>query len=144
MVGTQRGYGFVTTFKDLITRQHSGKQFVSVEKGDALLKPLALQADDAHLAMVSKRGRMLIVDLAELKVLSGGGRGTILMGLDAPDVLARWVAFGPAGLVASGVYRNRATEMVLGLVELADYVGKRARKGRAVALKIKQPAFRRA
>ncbi|TAL79885.1 MAG: DNA topoisomerase IV subunit A [Burkholderiaceae bacterium] len=144
VVGTQRGYGFVTTFKDLTTRQHSGKQFVSVEKGDALLKPLALHADDAHLAMLSKRGRMLIVDLAEIKVLSGGGRGTILMGLDAPDVLARWVAFGPAGLVASGVYRNRATEMVLGLSELADYVGKRARKGRAVALKIKQPAFRRA
>ncbi|TAM00924.1 MAG: DNA topoisomerase IV subunit A, partial [Pusillimonas sp.] len=59
VVGTQRGYGFVTTFKDLTTRQHSGKQFVSVEKGDALLKPLALHADDAHLAMLSKRGRML-------------------------------------------------------------------------------------
>ncbi|HWK61621.1 MAG TPA: DNA topoisomerase IV subunit A [Eoetvoesiella sp.] len=144
VLGTQGGYGFLTTLKDLTTRQRAGKQFVSVEEGDALLKPLALRADDAQLAMLSKKGRFLVIDLAELKVLSGGGRGTILMGLDAPDVIAQWAALGPAGLVASGVYRNKETEIALGPQDLAEYAGKRARKGKTLSVKVKQPVLRAA
>src|SRR5690606_25324274 len=93
---------------------------------------------DHHLAMLSKKGRFLVVELAELKRLSGGGRGTILMGLDAGDVLAQWVPVGPNGILAAGVYRNRETVESLGLDVLAEYVGKRARKGKILAVKAKQ------
>ncbi|MCI2807402.1 DNA topoisomerase IV subunit A [Eoetvoesiella caeni] len=142
VLGTQSGYGFMTSLKDLTTRQRAGKQFVTLEPGDVLLRPLALHPGHTSLAMLSKKNRFLVVGLTELKALSGGGRGTILMKLDAPDVIAQWAAFGPEGLTAVGVYRNKETEMLLSPTELEPYAGKRASKGKVLAIKIKQPVFK--
>src|SRR5690606_4171446 len=91
MIGTQSGYGFMAPFKDLTTRQRAGKQFVSLEQGDVLMKPLRIRATDQYLAMLARKGRFLLVELSEIKKLSGGGRGTILMGLDDGDALDQWV-----------------------------------------------------
>lgn len=140
-IATPSGYGFITTLKDMSTRQRAGKQFVSLEEGDALLKPLLLAPDSSQLAMFSKNGRLLVVDLAEFKRLSGGGRGTVLMALDADDGLEQWVAIGSAGLCVTGIYRNKSTTQVLEGDALAEYVGKRARKGKVFDTKIKQPVF---
>lgn len=141
VLGTQAGYGFITTLKDLTSRQRAGKQFVTLEKDDVLLKPMALRPTDQYVAMLSGKGRFLVVDLAELKSLSGGGRGTILMGFDTGDLLAQWVPVGPAGIVASGMYRNKETALDLDVDALKEYVGKRARKGKALSLKVKQPTL---
>ena len=92
--------------------------------------------------MLAKNGRFLVVPLEELKTMTGG-RGTQLMGLDKGDALAQWVAIGPQGLVARGIYRNRETDVELDLDALSDFVGKRARKGRALALKVRQPRLLR-
>jgi topoisomerase-4 subunit A len=64
-----------------------------------------------------------------------------LMALDAGDVLEQWVAVGPAGIVASGIYRNKETSLVLDDEVLAEYVGKRARKGKTLSVKVKQPTL---
>jgi len=61
---------------------------------------------------------------------------------DAHDALAEWIAFSAQGLVAQGVYRNKETEHLLSLDDLQGYRGKRARKGRLLTLKIKQPRLR--
>ncbi len=141
MIGTQSGYGFMATFKDLTTRQRAGKQFVSLEQGDVLMKPLRMRATDQYLAMLARKGRFLLVELSEIKKLSGGGRGTILMGLDDGDALDQWVPVGPDGILATGVYRNKSTTVALGPDELAEYIGKRARKGKALSVKVKQPVL---
>ncbi|MBV6303816.1 DNA topoisomerase IV subunit A [Candidimonas humi] len=139
ILGTSAGYGFATTLGDMVSRQRAGKQFVTLSKGDVLLRPVAIGPDDQYLALYSKKGKLLLIELAEVKQLSGGGRGTILMGLDAADALAQWLAVGPRGLGARGVYRAKETLVVLGPDEFADYIGKRARKGRLLAVKVKQP-----
>jgi topoisomerase-4 subunit A len=141
VLGNSAGYGFAATLKDVTTRQRAGKQFMSLAKGESLLKPLALREADQYLAMLSKKGRILVVALAEVKFLSGGGRGTILMGLDTADIVAQWVVFGPAGLAASGIYRNKETLLVLDASELEEYIGKRARKGKLLSIKVKQPTL---
>jgi topoisomerase-4 subunit A len=141
ILGTSAGYGFAARLGDMVSRQRAGKQFVTLSKGDTLLRPVAIGPDDQYLALYSKKGKLLLIELAEVKQLSGGGRGTILMGLDAADALAQWLAVGPRGLGTQGVYRGRQTLVVLGLDELADYIGKRARKGRLLAVKIKQPVL---
>ncbi|GAB2910513.1 DNA topoisomerase IV subunit A [Paralcaligenes sp. KSB-10] len=141
VLGNSAGYGFAATLKDVTTRQRAGKQFMSLAKGESLLKPLALREADEYLAMLSKKGRILVVALAEVKSLSGGGRGTILMGLDTADIVAQWVVFGPAGLAASGIYRNKETLLVLDASELEEYIGKRARKGKLLSIKVKQPTL---
>ncbi|MBC7204472.1 MAG: DNA topoisomerase IV subunit A, partial [Pusillimonas sp.] len=143
-LGTQGGYGFMAKLKDMTTRQKAGKQFVTLEKGDVMLKPIGLQETDHALAMLTRKGRFLVVGLSEFKTLSGGGRGTILMGLDTGDHIEQWCAAGPAGVCLSGVYRNKQTDVVLDAAEMESYKGKRARKGRALAIKVKQPQLRRA
>jgi topoisomerase-4 subunit A len=60
------------------------------------------------------------------------------MGLDTGDVIAQAVAVGQQGMQAKGVYRNRDTVQSLTLADLAEYIGKRARKGRPFGLKMRQ------
>ncbi len=144
VLGTRSGYGFIATLKDLTTRQRAGKQFINLEKGDVMLKPLPLHNTDTHLAMMAKKGRFLVVELVELKALSGGGRGTILIGLDAGDSLDQWVAAGPQGLQVHGVYRNKQSVVELDMQALADYIGKRARKGKLLDVKVKGATLHRA
>jgi topoisomerase-4 subunit A len=141
VIGVRSGYGFITQMKNLTTRQRAGKQFITLDEGDTLMKPAPLRSADNRLAMLSQKGRFLVVDLAEFKTLSGGGRGTIMMALDAPDVLAQWVAAGPQGIVAQGVYRNKDTTIALDGDALAEYHGKRARKGKVLSIRIKQPTL---
>ncbi|TCT05362.1 DNA topoisomerase IV subunit A [Paralcaligenes ureilyticus] len=141
VLGSRSGYGFITSLKDMLTRQRAGKQFMTLAEGDTLLAPIALQDGDDCLAMLSGKGRMLVLALSEVRTLSGGGRGTILMGLDGADKVAQWAAIGPAGLAASGLYRNKETRVVLEGPELAQYLGKRARKGKLLSVKVKQPVL---
>ena len=143
VVAARSGHGFIARHSDLTTRQRAGKQFFSLDKGDTWMKPLLLNPEDTHLAMLAKSGRFLVVPLDELKTMTSG-RGTQLMGLDDGDALAQWVTVGQQGLVARGVYRNKETDVEMNLAALADFIGKRARKGRALSLKVRQPQlFRR-
>jgi topoisomerase-4 subunit A len=141
ILGTASGYGFVARLGDLSTRQRAGKQFVTVDKGDGLLRPLMLRADDSAMALLTRKGKFLVVRLDELKTLSGGGRGTILMGVDAGDRLEQWAGVGPAGVVLRGVYRARDSELVLSPEDLLEYAGHRARKGKLLATRLKQPSL---
>ncbi|AKQ61240.1 DNA topoisomerase IV subunit A [Bordetella hinzii] len=139
LLATQSGYGFATRLSDMSSRQRAGKQFVTLEKGDALLRPVPLFEGANQLALLSSKGKLLVFGLDELKSLSGGGRGTILMGLDANDRLDQAVPIGAGGLRAAGIYRNKPTEDILVGATLAPYAGKRARKGRALDVRPKQP-----
>ncbi|AKQ56773.1 DNA topoisomerase IV subunit A [Bordetella hinzii] len=139
LLATQSGYGFATRLSDMSSRQRAGKQFVTLEKGDALLRPVPLFEGANQLALLSSKGKLLVFGLDEIKSLSGGGRGTILMGLDANDRLDQAVPIGAGGLRAAGIYRNKPTEDILVGATLAPYAGKRARKGRALDVRPKQP-----
>lgn len=139
LIGMHSGYGFICMFENMTSRQRAGKQFVSVESGESLLEPLLLRDTDDHIALLSEKGRMLIVALTELRVLAAGGRGTRLMDLDADDAIAQWVGVGPDGLQVTGIYRRKATTDTLTVDDLTQYVGRRARRGRAFTTRIREP-----
>ncbi len=141
VLATVRGLGFVTRVSDMTTRQRAGKQFVSLEASDRLLRPVPVFDGATHLALLSAKRKCLVVALDEVKALSGGGRGTALMQLDADDALAQVVPVGAGGLRAAGVYRNRDWEDVLAGPALAVYIGKRARKGKLLDVKAKDPVL---
>ena len=141
LLATQRGFGFAARLGDMVSRQRGGKQFITLEAGDALLRPVPLFDGARQLALLSAKGKFLVFGLDEVKSLSAGGRGTILIGLDAADKLAQTVPVGPGGLRATGIYRNKLTEDVLAGAALEPYVGKRARKGRALDVRPKQPVL---
>lgn len=140
LLASRGGYGFVAKLGDMVTRR-GGRHFVSVEKGDALLRPVPLFAAATQLAILSAKGKFLLFGLDELRTLSGGGRGTQLMGLDAGDKLAQIVPVGEQGLRVAGTYRNRQVEDILTGAELEAYLGKRARKGRLLSARARQPVL---
>ncbi|MDX3904475.1 MAG: DNA topoisomerase IV subunit A [Pigmentiphaga sp.] len=141
LLTTQRGMGFVTRLGDMATRQRGGKQFMTLDEGDRPLRPVPVFDGAESIALLSAKGRFLVFGMAEVKVLSSGGRGTTLMDIDAKDSLAQVVPIGPAGLRVAGIYRNKPHEEILAGDALAVYVGKRARKGRLLDAKAKQPVL---
>lgn len=137
LLGVQGGYGFLTHLGDMSTRQRAGKQFISTSAGDTLLSPLYVAEKHSLLAMLTAAGRLLIVDLHELRLLSGGGRGTKLIDLADDDYIAQWVtSTEEQGFMLSGVYRRRQTDWHISGSVLEAYKGKRARKGKALERKI--------
>lgn len=141
LLTTQQGFGFVAKVSDMASRQRAGKQFVTLEPKDGLLRPVPMFAQAVQVAFLSSRGRMLLIEASEIKALASGGRGTILMGLDAPDILSQTVPVSKAGLRVTGTYRNKQVQDVLSGAELASYLSKRARKGKLLAVRSKEPVL---
>ncbi len=126
------GYGLLASMGDLASRQRGGKAFFSFEPGEKLLPPSAADGQ-AQVACLSASGRLLVFGLGELKRQPGGGRGLTLIDLEAGDSLASVAAFGSAlQVIGLGLRGGKPKEELLQRMALTAYVGKRARKGKAV------------
>ena len=141
LITTRQGFGFSARVSDMLSRQRAGKQFVTLEEKDALLRPVPLFSQTIQVAFFSARGRCLVIAVDEVKTLAGGGRGTTLMGIDDPDCLAQVVPLSPAGLRVTGIYRNKQAEDILVGSTLAPYLSKRARKGKLLEVRVKEPTL---
>ena len=141
LLSTRMGFGFSARVSDMTSQKRGGKQFVTLEQGDTLLRPVPLFEQARHVAFLSRKLRLLVIEAGEIKSLASGGRGTTLMGIDPPDVLEQVVPITVAGLRASGIYRNKQAEDILAGESLAPYLSKRARKGRQLAVRVKEPVL---
>lgn len=118
------GYGFKTHAQSLDTNAKAGKAFLTVpEQAEAL--PLCSTTDTTHLALLTAAGRMLLIDLTELPVLSKG-KGNKLIQLEADDRI----------LFMLPLQLNDTIQIVAGQrllkikgADLQKYIGKRASKG---------------
>ncbi|HVL56448.1 MAG TPA: hypothetical protein VM491_08080, partial [Burkholderiaceae bacterium] len=67
-------------------------------------------------------------------------RGVILMGLDAGESLAQAIVCGEQGLQVTGIGRGgKPAERTMSAREIAEYAGTRARKGRLLEPRWKEP-----
>ena len=139
LFSTTQGFGFIAKVSDLASRQRAGKQFITLEDQDALIRPVPVFSGAIHLALMSTRQRLLVISLDEVKTLASGGRGTILMGIDTPDKLAQCVPLSKAGMRVVGLYRNKQVEDVVSGTQLGEYLSKRARKGKLLNIRSKNP-----
>ncbi|HQR19413.1 MAG TPA: DNA topoisomerase IV subunit A [Burkholderiaceae bacterium] len=141
LLATSNGYGFATALGDMVSRQKAGKQFITVDAGAEPLRPQAVNAaSDRLIACLSAKGRVLVFDAAEIKALSGGGRGVTLMDLDDGETLLSALPFG-AGVVlqATRGAAGKPVEVRLVGAQLEAQHGHRARKGKLVDSKLKPP-----
>jgi len=141
-IATALGNGFVCSLGDMISRIKAGKQFIALEAEDQPLRPAMLEEKTTRIACLSAKGRLLVINLEEIKELRGGGRGVILMELDPREILLGVSAVTPQGIQIAGTGRG-GKEQVLELSsrELQPYLGKRARKGKVLDAKIKPTGF---
>ncbi|HSN34213.1 MAG TPA: DNA topoisomerase IV subunit A [Ideonella sp.] len=132
------GFGLVARIGDLHSRQRGGKTFLTLEADEKPLPPSLVPAGllegSGQLACLSLEGRLLVFALDELKLQPKGGRGLTLIDLDAKDALVSVAAFDQAlRLQGTALRGGKPREEVLRGAALAVHLGKRARKGRAVA-----------
>lgn len=142
LLASSAGYGFTTKIADMVGRMKTGKAFVTLEEQDVLLAPASVHTEASAIACLSEKGRLLVFGLNEIKQLSNGGRGVILMDLDEKESLLATVPISQKGLKISGTGRAaKAQELVLSANSLAPHIGKRARKGKVLEAKLKPLAM---
>ncbi len=162
LVATSAGHGFVCQLGDLVGRNRGGKGFVALggddgtvdgagaakSHGPAAARPLPMTtidlAHDREIACLSSDGCLLVFPAAEIKKLSGGGRGITLLELAPGTRLVSALSIGPKGLVIAGLGRGEKMQRVrLTDAALEPHRGKRARKGRKLAQRIQAPVLMR-
>jgi topoisomerase-4 subunit A len=135
VLATNAGYGFTCCIGDMLGRNKAGKQFIAVD-GAAILGPVFFTATPhSLLAAVSRAGRLLVFTLAELKNLSGGGKGVIVMGLAEGDELADVAVIDQPSVKITCMSGAREQYVKLDGAVLQGYFGKRARGGKSLSLK---------
>ncbi|MDD5180345.1 MAG: DNA topoisomerase IV subunit A [Gallionellaceae bacterium] len=137
LIATAAGYGFYCTMADMVGRNKAGKQFISVDQ-EAILPPAPFTPTAQSLvAAISSSGRLLVFLFAELKCLSGGGKGVILMGLDSSDELVAASIVNQPEVKITGMSGTREQTVKLSGAALQDYFGKRARGGKRIQSRLK-------
>jgi len=142
LLASTAGNGFTAKAGDMVSRIKAGKAFMTLDEGDEPLAPRVAASDASAVACLSEKGRLLVFGMDELKTLSGGGRGVILMDLEKNEKLLAAQPISQKGTIVSGTGRGgKAQEIVLSANALAPHIGKRARKGKALEAKIKPLAL---
>ncbi len=138
LLTSSNGFGFIAKVGDMVSRMKGGKTFMTIDAGAMPLTPMPVPRPMTQVVCLSSSGRLLIVGGGEMKTLTAGGRGVTLMGLDDGETLVQALAIGSEGVMLMGIGRGgKAHAEKLAGAALAQYVGKRARKGRTLAVKFK-------
>jgi topoisomerase IV subunit A len=155
LVSASGGYGFIASVENMISRQKAGKAFISCAAGETVCKPspllLTLPAATVqsagqsvgkpiaatHVACASTGGRILTFEIAELKTMASGGRGLMLIDLDAKDSLAGAAAYTRSiNIIGTGRGGKDRAEQ-LEIRSLNNARAARGRKGKAADLGFK-------
>jgi topoisomerase-4 subunit A len=138
LLASTAGYGFTARAGDMLSRIKAGKAFMTLDEGDEPLAPRPLFDGVGAIACLSEKGRLLVFGLDEIKQLSGGGRGVILMELDKNEKLIAAQPISQRGVIVSGTGRGgKPQELALSASGLTGHIGKRARKGKSLESRIK-------
>ena len=131
LLANSAGNGFLCKLGDLATKTRQGKDFMSVPEGSTVLAPVFLKeiSDKTLVAALSSDARLLLFPLDELPVRPNGGVGVQIMALPDKVTLAGAAITDGSSLTVSGFKRARKTAEI-GKKDLAEYLGKRAQRGR--------------
>ena len=139
------GYGFLATVENLVSRQRAGKAFISVGEGETICAPSHVANTSGsqpllpatHVACASTGGRILTFEISELKAMEKGGRGLMLIDLEAKDTLAGAAAY-TRSVKIEGIGRGgKDRDETLEIRSLNNARAARARKGKAADLGFK-------
>jgi topoisomerase-4 subunit A len=145
LISGSGGYGFICCIDNLISRNKAGKAFVNLAEGETLCVPSLVGGGNGatplpiatHVACASTGGRILTFDITELKAMEKGGRGLMLMDLEAKDTLAGAAAY-TRSITLLGVGRGgKNRDETLEIRSLNNAKAARARKGKLADLGFK-------
>jgi topoisomerase-4 subunit A len=135
LVAGSKGYGFVASVADMITRNKAGKAFLALDKGERPLPPAPLAGDTV--AVLTQSARLLLFPLAELKEMAKG-KGLMLIDLGKNDEVVGVAVSGGHALLISGSGRGgKLVQQPLDVRSQAAFRGARARRGQEIPFKLK-------
>jgi topoisomerase-4 subunit A len=153
LLSSSAGYGFLASVENMISRQKAGKSFVTVNTGETLCCPSVVSGAQgrvvvagtpatavpaaSHVACASTGGRILTFEITELKSLANGGRGLMLIDLEAKDTLAGAAAYTRSVRIEGIGRGGKEREETLEIRSLNNARASRARKGKAADLGFK-------
>ncbi len=153
LLSSSAGYGFLASVENMISRQKAGKSFVTVNTGEILCCPSLVSGAQgrvavagtpatavpaaSHVACASTGGRILTFEITELKSLANGGRGLMLIDLEAKDTLAGAAAYTRSVRIEGIGRGGKEREETLEIRSLNNARASRARKGKAADLGFK-------
>ncbi|MDO9198164.1 DNA topoisomerase IV subunit A [Rhodoferax sp.] len=151
LLSSSGGYGFIATVDNMTSRLKAGKAFVSCNEGEVLCRPSPIAGSSAtvpltpatHVACASTGGRILTFEISELKTMANGGRGLMLIDLEAKDTLAGAAAY-TRSVKIEGIGRGgKPREETLEIRSLNNARAARGRKGKAADLGFKPTSITR-
>jgi topoisomerase IV subunit A len=145
LLSSSGGYGFLAHVEHMISRNKGGKAFVTVNEGEIMCRPSPVSGGSGeapwplavNVACASAGGRFLTFALSELKTMEKGGRGLMLIDLDAKDSLAGAAAYTRSVKVIGIGRGGKAREEVLEIRSLNNAKSTRAKKGKVADLGFK-------
>lgn len=151
LLSSSGGYGFIATVDNMTSRLKAGKAFVNCNEGEVLCRPSHVAGSSAavpltpatHVACASTGGRILTFEISELKTMANGGRGLMLIDLEAKDTLAGAAAY-TRSVKIEGIGRGgKPREETLEIRSLNNARAVRGRKGKAADLGFKPTSITR-
>jgi topoisomerase-4 subunit A len=147
LLASTGGYGFLATVDGMVSRNKSGKAFITLAEGEAVCVPSHAARSSGsgsaellaatHVACASVGGRILTFDISELKRMDKGGRGLMLIDLEDKDSLAGAAAY-TRSIRIEGIGRGgKQREETLEIRSLNNARALRGRKGKAADLGFK-------
>jgi topoisomerase-4 subunit A len=141
------GYGFLATVENMTSRLKAGKAFVTCNEGETVCRPspvnVAPQPVATHVACASTGGRILTFEIGELKQMASGGRGLMLIDLEAKDTLAGAAAYTRSVKIEGIGRAGKERDETLEIRSLNNARAGRGRKGKAADLGFKPVSIRR-
>jgi topoisomerase-4 subunit A len=139
------GYGFLASVEHMVSRNKSGKSFISLAEGETVCAPSLVGGAGAnsaalpatHVACASTGGRILTFDITELKLMEKGGRGLTLIDLEPKDTLAGAAAYTRIVKIEGIGRGGKERDETLEIRSLNNARAARARKGKAADLGFK-------
>ena len=150
LLSASGGYGFLARVEHMLSRQRGGKVFITVGEGEQVCQPsLAAPGQEGqaaaatHVACVSAGGRLLTFEIGELRLMEKGGRGLLLIDLDAKDTLAGAAAYTRSVRITGIGRGGKPREETLEIRTLNNARAARARKGRDASFGFKPAGIMR-
>ena len=133
-----------------MSRNKGGKAFISLGEGESLCAPSHASGSSAtvpagalpmsaatHVCCASVGGRILTFEIGELKRMDKGGRGLMLIDLEAKDQLAGAAAYTRSVRIEGTGRGGKEREETLEIRSLNNARANRAKKGKVADLGFK-------
>ena len=151
LLSSSGGYGFLATVEHMISRNKSGKSFLSLGEGETVCRPSLVSGGSGsqpmpaatHVACASTGGRILTFEIDQLKLMPKGGRGLMLIDLEPKDSLAGAAAYTRSICIEGTGRGGKEREETLEIRSLNNARAARAKKGKAADLGFKPSEVRR-